>query len=170
MTRKLRTIFALTFTLFLFSVSTLACTCVRDTIKSKGFSGQVIAFYKSRPNEKDAVPKATVKLLKRTDDGDKVIAELVTDENGRFNVENLKSGKYILDVRAKNFQTISTLIKVSKAPKQKKEEIIVALDFSLDCCEGYAKVQKSTLRVSEDTPNKSMDVRAKQRLCMNVAR
>lgn len=138
---KLKIFFAVIFILFLLSVSALACTCIRSTIKSKGFSGQVIAFYKARPN-KDAIPKATVKLLKRTDDGDKVIAKIVIDENGRFSVENIKSGKYILEVEAEHFQTITTLIKISKSSKQKKDEIVVALDFSLECCEGYARVQK----------------------------
>ena len=138
-----KTILALIFTLFLFSVSTLACTCVRDSLKARGFSGQVIAAYDTRPDDRDPIEKATVKLLKRTNNGDKIFAEITTDVNGRFAVENLKPGKYILEVSATHFETVVTEIKVLESSNQKKDELLVGLQPSLDCCAGYAKVQKT---------------------------
>lgn len=142
MISKLKTFFAVIFTLLLFSVSTFACTCVRDSLKAKGFDGQVIAAYDTRPNDRDPIGKATVKLLKRTGDGDEVIAEAMTDENGHFEVENIKPGKYILEVSATHFEKIVTQLKIVKSSNRNADEILVGLQPSLDCCAGYAKVQK----------------------------
>jgi len=112
-------------------------------LKAKGFDGQVIAAYDTRPNDRDPIEKATVKLLKQTDDGDTVIAEAVTDENGRFEVGNIKPGKYILEVRATAFETVATEIKIVKSSNRKADEILVGLQPSFKCCAGYAKVQKT---------------------------
>lgn len=67
-------------------------TCVRTKIKAKDFSGQVFAVFELRPNDKEPFPQATIKLLKRTDDGDKFIAEVIADGDGRFSLENVKFG------------------------------------------------------------------------------
>ena len=112
-------------------------------MKARGFSGQVIAAYDTRPDDRDPIEKATVKLLKRTNNGDKIFAEITTDVNGRFAVENLKPGKYILEVSATHFETVVTEIKVLESSNQKKDELLVGLQPSLDCCAGYAKVQKT---------------------------
>ena len=146
MAGKLKTIFVLTFTLLLFSVSALACTCSYSDIKAKGFSGQIFAISpdKPLPDFNSPLPKATVKLLKRTDDGDKVVAEVVADENGRFSLENVKSGKYFLQAEFPNFSYVFVQIKISGSSHRKKDKIVVALAPGLTCCEGYAKVQKST--------------------------
>ncbi len=143
MISKLKAIFAVIFALFLLNISALACTCTYADIKAKGFSGQVFAAYeKVLPNYKEPLPKATLKLLKRTDDGDKVIAEVVADENGRFSLENVKSGKYFLQVEATNFQYVFVPIKISKGSSRKKDEIFISLAPALTCCEGVARVQK----------------------------
>jgi 5-hydroxyisourate hydrolase-like protein (transthyretin family) len=142
MTSKLKTTFAVTFTLFLLSVSTLACICVRDKIKAKGFNGRVVYIFNSTLNSKEPITKVTVKLLKRTDDGDKTITEVVTDADGRFAIEKIKSGTYILEAKRENFQTVVTEIKISKSSSKSKDELEIALDLSLECCAGYAKVQK----------------------------
>ncbi len=144
MTGKTKTFLAVILTLFLMSVSTFACTCVRTKIKAKGFSGQVFAVIESRPNDKQPFPQATIKLLKQTDDGDKLIAEVVADGNGRFSLENVKAGKYILVADAPNFQAVWTEIKIVRSSSGKKDEIEIGLDPSVtDCCVGYAKVQKA---------------------------
>jgi len=146
MTGKIKTIFALTFTLFLFSSSAFACTCTYSGIKAKGFSGQIfsIAYGKQSPAFNSPLPKATVKLMKRTDDGDKVVAEVIADESGRFSLENVKSGKYFLQAESTHFSYVFVQIKISGGSRKKKDKIVIALAPGLTCCEGYAKVQKTT--------------------------
>jgi hypothetical protein len=143
MTSKIKTFLAVIFTSFLLSVSTLACVCVRDKIKAKGFTGQVFAVIESNPNYKEPLPKATIKLLKRTDNGDETIADVVADEAGRFSLENVKAGEYILAADAPNYQAVWTEIKVVRSARRKKDEILIGLAPTIGCCEGYAKVQKA---------------------------
>jgi cell division protein YceG involved in septum cleavage len=143
MRSKIKVIFILTFTLFLLSVSTFACTCVQDKIKAKGFTGQIFFAIESNPTYKEIIPKATVRLLKRSSDQDKVIAEVIADENGRFAIENVKTGTYILEVFSPNTQKMVTEIKIGKSSSRKKDELVIGLDPSpTGCCNGYAKVQK----------------------------
>ncbi len=146
MTGKIKTIFALTFTLLLFSSSVFACTCTYSSIKAKGFSGQIftIAYGKQSPDFDSPLPKATVELLKRTEDEDKVVAEVVADESGRFLIENIKSGKYFLRAKSTYFSSVFVQIKISGGSRKKKDKIVIALAPDLACCEGYAKVQKPT--------------------------
>jgi hypothetical protein len=146
MTYKLKTTFAVTFTLFLFNVSAFACTCSYDDIKARGVSGQIfsIAYGKQMPDFNAALPNATVKLLKRTDDEDKLIAEVVADENGRFSIEGVKPGKYFLKAESTHYSSVYVRIKISSASPRTKDKIIIGLAPGLACCEGYAKVQKST--------------------------
>ena len=142
---KLKTIFVVIFTLFLFSIPALACTCSYDDIKARGFSGQIfsIAYDKQVPDFNNPLPKATLKLLKRTDDEDKVVAEVVADESGRFSLENVKAGKYFLTAEFPGFERVWVQIKISGGSRRKKDKIIIALAPGLTCCDGYAKVQKS---------------------------
>lgn len=146
MRNTLGTILGITFTLFLFSVSTLACTCSYDNIKARGFSGQIfsIAYNKQLPDFNSPLPKATLNLLKRTDDEDKLIAEVVADESGYFSLENVKAGKYILRAEFRGFDSLYVQIKISGGSRRKKDKIIIALAPGLTCCDGYAKVQKLT--------------------------
>lgn len=117
-----------------------ACTCVRDKIKAKGFSGRVII--QTAPQTKEPLSNAIVKLLKRTDSGDKVIAEVATNEEGRFAIENVESGKYILEAEAVNFQKVSTEIKIVKG-SSKKKELEIGLEVGITCCVGYATVRRT---------------------------
>ena len=146
MTSKLKTIFVLAFMLFLFSVSAFACTCTYSGIKAKGFSGQifVVTYGKPLPDFDSPIPKATVKLLKRTDDGDKIVAEVIADENGRFSLDNIESGKYFLKAESTHFSSVYVQVKISGGSRRKKDKIVIALAPGLTCCEGYAGVQKST--------------------------
>jgi hypothetical protein len=151
-TSKLKNIFAAIFALFLFSVSTFACTCVYSDIKAKrSFRGQVfgINLKEKVPDPKNIVPKAMVKLWMRTDEEDTVIAETVADENGRFVLENIKPGKYILDVSYQpyNLQNVAVRIKISRGSSLRKKEIIIGLPIVPTCCEGYIKVQKAKKRL-----------------------
>jgi hypothetical protein len=137
--------FLLIFGLLIFThIDVAACTCVRDKIKAKGFSGQIFAVSESNPSYKEIFPKAKVRLLERNGDKDKVIAEVTADENGRFALENIKSGTYILEAFATNFQKVVTIIKIIKASNRKKDELVIGLDpLVMNCCVGYAKVKKS---------------------------
>lgn len=143
MINKVILFFALIFTLFLLCVPTPACVCVRDKIKAKGFSGQIFAVSESNPSYKEPLPNATIKLLKRTDDGDKLVVEFVADEKGHFSLENIKTGKYILEADAENYQKVVTKIKIIRSSRGKKDNLEIGLDpLVIECCVGYAKVQK----------------------------
>lgn len=134
------------FALFLFAVPALACTCVYSDIKAqKSFRGQVFAALpKMKPSEMtDPLPNATVKLIKRTDGENVVIAEAVADENGRFMLENIKPGKYILQAHSPTLQDIYVRIKISAGSGRKKDEIVIGLPLPFTCCEGYIEVRKA---------------------------
>ena len=138
----LKIFFAITFTLFLFSVSTLACVCVLDKIKVNGFSGQVFAVSKANPNYKEPFTQATIKLSKRTNKPQLIIT-VTTDENGRFSLENIKAGKYILEVSASNFYKVVTDIRIVLSSSRKKDTLEIGLEPGITCCGGYTKVQKA---------------------------
>ncbi len=142
---KLKTFFAVTFTLFLLGISAQACICVRDDLEVKGFRGEVFDIYGVETPTKETVKNATVKLLKETKHGKKVIVAVSTDENGRFDVKKIKSGNYILEVSFPAFVTISTRIKILSSSDEQKDEVLVRLDVasSTGCCFGEAKVQKT---------------------------
>jgi hypothetical protein len=130
--------------LFFTQIDVVACTCVREEIKAKGFSGQIFAVSESNPSYKEAFPKAKIRLLKRNGDKKVVVAEVMADENGKFALENIKSGTYVLEAFATNFQKVVTVIKITKSSNQKKDELVIGLDaLVMNCCVGYAKVQKS---------------------------
>jgi hypothetical protein len=145
MMRKIKTVFGLAFTLFLFSASVIGCTCSYEGITAKGFSGQIfsVVYGKQIPDFNDPLPKAAIKLLKRIDGDDKVVAQTVADESGRFSIEKVKAGKYFLKAEFPNFDSVWVLIKIVGGSHRKKDKIIIALAPSLGCCDGYAKVQKS---------------------------
>ena len=142
-----KTIFITSFTIFLFNISILACTCSYKDIKTNGFSGQIfsIAFGKDTPNFNSPLPKAALKLLQRIDDKDKVVAELNTNDLGEFVYEKIKPGTYFLKVEhPPNFDSVWVRIKISVLSHRKKDKIIIALAPGLSCCGGYIKVQKTT--------------------------
>lgn len=133
------------FTLFLFGSSVIGCTCSYDDIKAETFSGQIfsVVYDSQDPDFDSPLPKATIKLLKRVDGEDKVVAQTVADESGLFTIENVKAGKYFLKAEFANFDSVWVLIKIIGGSRRKKNKIIIALAPALSCCDGYAKVQKS---------------------------
>lgn len=137
---KLKNIFAVISTLFLLSISTLACTCIRDKIKAKSFSGQVVMQIATQT--KEPLVNATVKLIKRTANGDEIIAAIVADGNGRFAVSEVQPGEYVLQAEAPNFQKLSTQIKIVKGSSQKRE-IEIGLEVAATCCAGYATLRRT---------------------------
>ena len=138
----LKTFFAIIFTLFLFSVSTLACVCVRDKIKVNGFNGQVFAVSEANPNYKEPFTQATIKLSKPTNTL-QLIFTVTTDETGRFSLENIKAGKYILEISAPNFYKVVTDIRIVVSSRRKKDVLEIGLEPRITCCGGYAKAQKA---------------------------
>ena len=117
------------------------CTCVRGTLKVSHIRGQVVATSNYRPNEEEPIPNANVKVLKCDNGLDcQTVAEVAADENGRFAIEGVKSGRYELKASALNFQAVVVGLKL-QGSRGKKKEIVMALDPSLDCCAGDAKVR-----------------------------
>ncbi len=143
MRSKIKAVFGLVFILLSLSVSTFACTCVRDKIKVKGFTGQIFAVSESNPGYKEKFPGVLVSLSKRNGDKNKLIAFVMADENGKFSLKNIKSGTYILEASAPNFQKIVVEIKIIKGSDQKKDELEIGLEPEvMDCCVGYVKLLK----------------------------
>jgi hypothetical protein len=147
-TNNLKNISAVIFALFLFGVSAHACTCVYDDIKAEGsFRGQVFGIRRNEkvPDPQNVLPKATVKVWLPTDEEDTVIAQTVADENGRFVLENIKPGNYVLRVSypQNGLQDVAVTIKISGGSSLKKKEIVFGLPPLFTCCEGYIKVRKA---------------------------
>jgi hypothetical protein len=145
-TNKLKTIPAAVFALFLFGVSTLACTCVHTPIKAgESFGGQIFGIGRDEkaPDPKNFLPGAPVKLWIYTDEENTVVAQTVADENGRFALENVKPGNYVLRVSYPGLEDIAVTVKISRGSSLGKKEIVLGLAPAFTCCEGYIKVLKT---------------------------
>jgi len=135
---SLKIIVALIFMFCAFNFTAAACTCVRDKIKVSGFTGRVFVVSESKTDYKEPLPKATVRLKDRND---KVIAELVTDENGNFSLETVKAGTYIFEVEARYYTKVLTEIKIRKKSNKKDDRLVIGLEPGLVCCGGFAKIE-----------------------------
>jgi 5-hydroxyisourate hydrolase-like protein (transthyretin family) len=120
-------------------VEAAACDCVREKLKVRDFSGQVLT--QTGPEKKEPLAKATVRLLKRVNNETKVIAETLTNEAGYFAVSDIEPGEYILETEAPDFQKVSAEIKIVKSASRKKE-LEIGLEVGATCCAGYSSIKK----------------------------
>ena len=113
-----------------------ACTVTISNIKTNSIYGKVIS------ETKEFIPKATIQIYKNTDDGEKVLAEIRTDENGRFELKNFPAGNYMIKANAEGFAYSYASMKLKKSLEQvKKREIVFTLVLYGDCS-GWAEMQK----------------------------
>lgn len=163
MENKLRTFIFATFALFLLSVSALACSCLH-AMEANNFTGQVFALQKLEPKRKPEInyekpiAKATVKLWQQDDSLKykvKLVAEVTTDENGRFSLENINPGKYSLDIYADGFDGFSSMLTISEFSNRSKDKIEIGLPPPFHCCIADVKVQKTENNLKDKgTPNR----------------
>ena len=128
--------------------------CPITTLKIGGIKGKVLW------NDKTAAPITKTKVeLKRLDEAQSLVTSILTDENGFFEINNLKKGKYGLDVwlyvDEKPYFVYRVALKITKSNETKSNSLLV-VKLGLDCWTSEASVVKSTASF-----NKSMDARAK---------
>lgn len=120
-----------------FSESSFACIPNIASIKAKAINGKVVGEGDNFP-----IPKAIVQVYKIKENGEEILAETKTDENGRFEINNFPSGKYLIRSKAEYFAYSYAEIKLEKSSSNiKKEEIIFTLVPETDCS-GDVEVKK----------------------------
>ncbi len=86
----------------------------------------------------------TAQLLKETNQGNKIVAEVSSDAGGSFDIKKVKPGNYIFRIKSDFYVNISTRIKILKSSKQRKDKLLVRLEpETTKCCAGEIRVQKS---------------------------
>lgn len=119
----------LTFCLIIFFVQTaFPCTINISSIKTNAIFGRVIT------ETKEIVSFAKIHIYKNTDDGEMILAESKSDENGRFEIKNFPAGKYMIRANAQYFNYSYVSIKLKKtSSKSIKKEILFTLVPNGDC-------------------------------------
>ena len=120
------------------------CVCVRWTLETPEVRGRVVVLDKEKPKEEKAIAGAVVRLLnciKVAGTPCQVVATATSDEEGRFMIEGVEKGKYMLDVKAVRFQGFLIGTQVKGGSKGKKE-IVLSLEADQRCCAGRAEVRK----------------------------
>lgn len=121
----------------LFSESSFACIPNISFIKAKSLKGKVVGEGDNFP-----IPKAIVQVYKMKENGEEILAETKTDENGIFEINNFPSGKYLIRSKAEYFAYSYAEIKLEKSSSNiKKEDIIFTLVPETDCS-GDVEVKK----------------------------
>jgi hypothetical protein len=114
--------------------------CPIITLKVNRISGKILW------NDKNAQPITKTKVeLKRLDEKESLTASTITNDLGFFEINNIKTGKYGLDVLLsvdeKPYFVYRIALKVKKSNATKSESII-ALKLGLDCFNSEARIIK----------------------------
>ncbi|HKZ76972.1 MAG TPA: carboxypeptidase-like regulatory domain-containing protein [Pyrinomonadaceae bacterium] len=124
--------------LIMFSTSGKAQSiCVISEMKISEVKGIIFL-----PN-KIPIPDATVELHEKNSEG-RIIAQVKTDENGRFKFADVASGKYAIVASYPTLVTLHVPVRVtSKARKSEQKEIVIILNGLIDkpCGDGDAYLQ-----------------------------
>ena len=141
---KFRIIHILCVNIFLcfFLTDVEACICVRDEIASHGFRGEIFNVYGAKEEKRDSIKNASIELRKETNKGIKVVAAVISNDEGKFEIKGVRPGKYILYVKAEHFLSVSTRIKILKLKPQFKDKISIRIEVGIDCCIGEISVQR----------------------------
>jgi hypothetical protein len=124
--------------------------CVYDTLKIAALRGRVV--YASNTAESDPVSNAVIKLHKDDYRG-RVVAKVLTDKEGRFNIGKVKDGNYTVYVEApENVSNIWFPIQLKRGNQTKanETEVIITLGLGLAGCRGsFAQYGKASNFPSE---------------------
>ena len=103
--------------------------CLPEPLVVTGVYGRVVAQL-----EKGETPlsRASLSLFKDQYE-ESLVAETIADDNGRFNFQHIKSGKYVLSITVPNLPPFSVRLRVraSKAGTS-KEELVVSMGAQAD--------------------------------------
>lgn len=126
-------LFGCTVFVLLFAYDAFFCTVNISNIKATAVYGKVIA------ETKETIPNAKIQIFK-AEDYDKILAETTTDENGRFEIKNFPSGKYMIRAKAEHFAVSIAFMKLKKnSSNVKNKEIVFTL---VPECSGWVEMQK----------------------------
>jgi hypothetical protein len=134
--------------------------CVSDTLKVSHLQGHVVAIWSGG---EEPISSALVELREFRDDEWQTKFKVTSDEKGFFRVENVPSGRYELSVKADNFRSFGTRLRMKASKANPKQEIIVTLGVGLHNC-GSARIQKlsSVSKVPASMSNKALQLTARQ--------
>lgn len=151
MANKLKTFSVVFFVIFCFNVSASACSCIYG-IETNSLTGQIYAVQnldlkpKPEPNYEKPIAKARIVIMQRDDTRKneyQLIAEVFTDENGSFSLDNIKPSKYVFSVYASGYDGVSTSLTLLESSSRKPDKIEIALPPPFYCCRAYIKVKKT---------------------------
>lgn len=116
--------------------------CVPPTLKVASVSGKVIRTYSKG---EESLHGTTITVRK----GDRqafIVAKVTTDADGRFTLQKMRSGKYLLVVEFPLHETFAFLVHVSKSFKSATRTVEMVIHLGLDpndaCRGGYAELRK----------------------------
>lgn len=111
------------------------CTITISNIKATAIYGRII------DEVEMPISGATVQIFKNAD-SNKILAEAMSDENGRFEIKDFQAGKYMIRAKAKNFAYTSSFLNLkSSSSKVKKKEMVFTLVPSSGCS-GWVEMKK----------------------------
>ena len=120
----------------LFLNSTFACIPNISFIKTTAIYGKVVA------EDNYPIPNAVIQIYKNKEEGEEIIAETKSDENGRFEINNFLSGNYLIRAKANYFAYSIAQLKLKKSSSKSKTEEIIFTLVSESACSGNAEVKK----------------------------
>jgi hypothetical protein len=122
------TLLVATALLSVFPVRTSAVDiCISEKLKVSAVYGRVIILWDVGPQT--PIPGATVELRQEVGDEWQTVAQTTTDDVGRFEIKEVRAGKYEILVKSERFRGWGTRLQVVKGSKSRtpEKEIVVAL-------------------------------------------
>jgi hypothetical protein len=123
--------------IFVFSCAAgaLACSVEISTLNVDAIYGVVT------DQKKTSISGANIKIYK-TADSKKALAETVSDENGRFEIEDFPAGEYIIRAWAEKFAVTTAYLKLKRSTSNVKDAEMVFTLVGEEKCTGRAGVRK----------------------------
>ena len=123
---------------FIFESNVVACEPIVWKLKTDKIFGFVI------DENKTPIPNLTIQVLQNSMNEIGFISETKTDSQGRFEITEIPSGKYVLRTSDKTYHFAFTYasLKYKKSDSKPKKEIVMTV-VPLSKCSGFAKVRKT---------------------------
>jgi len=122
--------------IFLFAYSVFPCTVNISSIKTNSIYGRVI------DENKSLIPNAKIQIYKNTDNGEEILAETISDENGKFEIKDFPAGKYMIKAGSEHFAYSYASVKLNKTLSNVKYKEIVFTLVPIGECSGWVDMQK----------------------------
>jgi len=119
----------------------LACECGnRKVLKFRGFNGHVVS--RVGPDSFRSVPNFTFQLAKRVADRLELVTDVTSDQDGRFDIQNISPGTYFIFIDSPGWARTLMEIRILGG-KSRSKELEVGLEIAGTCCTGWAQVRKA---------------------------